>query len=188
MKAINVLWSQGLINPSGICTRIFYIPREDILEFPQIYNHAGSAPGAEFENDFVLKPDKYWYELYSTEGKGKVTFESVGETDCKMFLNKGTFSFPNLSYQAKQFAMVTLNSNCVFLVPEKTGYAVVLGGKLYRSTVEVKGDSGDAPGSAKGITIDVTAPDVVPLPMYVFNVLLSGGRSFNLEEGGYEQF
>lgn len=102
-----------------------------------------------------------------------------------MFLNKGVFSFPDISDAAKGAAMQMLNSNVVFVVPiphptEKR--FVVLGSDDYDVTVKIKGTTGDKPGSAKGLTFEVEAPDALPLPSYQGVLALEGG-SLDCETG-----
>ncbi len=182
----NLIWPAGKINPSGIKTEVFFIDKSFIKTWPAIDPVAATAlANVTLVGDFELVALKKWNKLYTTQGKGKVDFEPIGEKDCKMFNNKGTFKFPDISNEAKSLAKSAINSNVVFVVPlphETEKRYIVLGSKDYDLEVSVKGDSGDAPGSAKGITIEVTAPDTTPLPNYTGALVLTDG-SLDCETG-----
>ena len=55
------------------------------------------------------------------------------------------------------------------------GQYFVIGDKDYRATVTPNGDSGDAAGSAKGITLEIECPSTTPLPQYSGVLILSDG-------------
>lgn len=179
MNFENLVWPDGKINPSGIKSEIFFIAKSDIKTFPAI----AAAPATASANvslvgDFELVTGKKWKRLYTTQGKGKVEFEPIGEKDCKMFNVKGVFKFPDISTEARSLAKDAVNSNVIFCVPlphESEKRFVVIGDEYYDCEVSVKGDSGDAPGSAKGITIEVTAPATTPLPNYTGSLVLDTG-------------
>lgn len=172
-------WADGKINPSGIKTEVFFIPKTDIVSFPKMKAApVSAADNVSLDGDFVLKAGKKWNRLYSTQGKGKVDFEPIGEKDCKMFMAKGMFKFPDLDNAAKNLAKSAVNANVVYVVclPHETEKRyVVIGDEYYDVTTNVKGTSGDAPGSDKGVTIEVEAPATTPLPNYTGEILLSDG-------------
>ena len=182
----NLLWPAGKVNPSGIKTKVYFIDKSFIKTWPAISAApATAAANVTLVGDFELVVGKKWNELYTTQGKGKVDFEPIGEKDCKMFNNKGMFKFPDISDEAKSLAKSAINSNVVFVVPlphETEKRFVVLGEESYDLEVSVKGDSGDAPGSAKGITIEVTAPATTPLPNYT-GALVTAAGSLDCETG-----
>nr|WP_321357193.1 hypothetical protein [uncultured Draconibacterium sp.] len=172
-------WADGQINPSGIKNEIFWAPKTSIATFPQ--PNAAPANGdenASYDGDFGMVAGKTFNRLYSTQGKGKVSWESTGEKDCKMFINKGMFKFPDISNAAKSAAITALNSNIIYVVPlphptEKR--FVLIGDEYWDSTTNVNGDSGDAAGSEKGLTIEVEAPGFMPLPSYTGILVLPDG-------------
>ncbi|HZK94380.1 MAG TPA: hypothetical protein VFC67_09250 [Prolixibacteraceae bacterium] len=182
----NLTWPAGKVNPSGIKTKVYFIDKSFIKTWPKIV----AAPLTAIDNvtlagDFELVATKVWNELYTTQGKGKVDFEPIGEKDCKMFNNKGTFKFPDISNEAKSLAKSAINSNVVFLVPlphETEKRYILLGDESYDLEVTIKGDSGDAPGSAKGITIEVIAPATTPLPNYT-GALVTAAGSLDCDTG-----
>lgn len=179
-------WADGQVNPSGIKTRVFIAPKSFIKTFPKVI----AAPVTEKEfvtlaGDYEMITGKTFLEIYTTQGKGKVEFESVGEKDHQMFVNKGSFKFPDISDGAKALAKSYLNSNSVIiaLLPHETEVrAVVLGEDDFDVTVKFKGTSGDATGSEKGLTFDVEVPSYTPLPSYAGTVALEGG-TYDCETG-----
>ncbi|NQU52431.1 MAG: hypothetical protein HQ522_07815 [Bacteroidetes bacterium] len=175
----SLAWADGKINPSGIKNEIFFAPKSDIKTFPPFNAAPANADeNVAFNGDYEMQVGKTFQRLYSTQGKGKVDWESIGEKDCKMFMNKGMFKFPDLNNAAKSLAKSCVNANMVFIVPlphETEKRYVVLGDDYWDTTVNVKGDSGDAPGSDKGTTVEVEAPSTTPLPNYTGILVLPDG-------------
>ena len=172
-------WSDGKINPSGIKNEIFFAPKSAIKTFvPMTLNPASAAENVSMDGDFEMEAGKTFLRLYSTQGKGKVTFEAIGEKDCKMFMNKANFKFPDIDDAGKSLAKSAVNANVVFIVPlphESEKRFVVLGDEYWDCTVNVTGDSGDEPGSAKGLSIEIEAPSTTPLPNYKGILVLPDG-------------
>lgn len=172
-------WNDGQINPSGIKTIIYFALKSWIKTFPKIV--AAPATPKDFvtmAGDFEMQPGKTFLKLYSTQGKGKVSWEPIGEKDHKMLTNKGSFSFPDISDEAKALAKSLLNSNVVMIVSlphESERRFIMLGSEDYDTSVTPKGDSGDKPGSDKGIIFDVEVPDTTPLPSFVGVLVLEDG-------------
>lgn len=142
------------VNSSGIASVIYYVTKEEIASFPTIIdddlsNEATPATFASYEGDFTLQGVKKWKKMYSTQGKGKITFESTGETDCKMYLNKGEFSYPRITEEARAYAKAAANGDLVHVI-KHDGKFYVIGSPDYRSTMNITGDSGDASGSNNG--------------------------------------
>ncbi|MDR1984090.1 MAG: hypothetical protein LBQ28_04635 [Prevotellaceae bacterium] len=177
-------WPEGKVNPSGIKRIGYWIPKSHIAAFPTIQNEDAVTITAavNYAGDFVLKEDKHWFSVYTTQGKGKATFEGIGEKDCKMFNNKCTLSYPDITDEAKNLVKATINASCIFIIPLPLNRFVVIGSDDYDVEATITGDTGDAPGSAKGITIEITAPDVTPLPGYKGELLLADG-SLDCETG-----
>lgn len=172
-------WTDGQINPSGIAAEIYYCEKSVITTFPQVKaSPATAGENVSFDGDFAVTAGSIFKRIYSTQGKGKVSWETLGEKDCKMFVNKGVFKFPDISDAGKSISKQFVNANCVFVVklPHISEFRyVVLGDKDYDTTCTITGDSGDEPGSAKGITIEITAPSATPLPNYKGDLPVNGG-------------
>lgn len=179
MELGNLDFNIGSVNPSGIGTTLYRIAKRDITTWPSIVDDINQEEAtvdglAKYDGDFVLATGKVWDKIYSTQGKGKLTYESVGETDCKMFANHATFSFPDLTPAALGFSKTAANDDYVYVVKSAGRYHVI-GSPDYRSTTSPAGDSGDSAGSAKGITFTVDCPDVTPLPIYEGKIELKEG-------------
>jgi hypothetical protein len=179
-------WADGQSNPSGIKTIVYMALKRWIKTWPKpIAAPAKVDDLVVYGGDFEMVAGKTFKDLYTTQGNGKVEFEDVGEKDHKMFNNKGTFSFPDISKKAKGDAVQMLNSNVVFIValphPTEKRY-IVLGSEDYDVTIKIKGTSGDKAGSDKGLTFEVEAPDALPLPDYTGAIALTGG-SLDCETG-----
>lgn len=176
----NLDFKNGSVNPSGIVPIAYRIRRDYISAFPTIVDTPDEettvAQYASYAGDFVLVAAKKWEKIYSTQGKGKVFFEPVGETDSRMYMNKGTLSFPDLTDEARAYAKDAANGDYVYIIPTPNKRYHLLGSPDYRVTSSISGDSGDAPGSAKGLTIALECPDVTPLPRYAGALILSDGE------------
>lgn len=182
----NLDWPNGKVNPSGIVPIAYRIPRENITAWPTISDDPTVATtiGAlvNYVGDFVLATGKKWETVYSTQGKGKVTFEPVGELDATMYVNKGTLSYPDITDEVRAFAKMAANGDYVYIVHTPNGRYHVIGNESYRVKSAVSGDSGDAPGSAKGVTINIECSDVTPLPCYKGELATAAG-TLDIETG-----
>lgn len=176
----DMTWKNGQVNPSGIKTIAYWCYKDDIAAWPTAPADdpalAASTSGyVNYTGDFVMKSGKTFRRIYSTQGIGKATFEPTGDKDCKIFTNKATLKYPDLTDDSKALAKMGANSNIILIVPQPGKRFSVIGSDDYDVEVTPKGDTGDKPGSTKGLTIEVSAPDVNPLPNYVGDLALSDG-------------
>ncbi len=183
----NLVWPDGQSNPSGMKSIAYFMFKRDIKSWPKIPASPASATEAvTYDGDFEMQEGKKAISIYSTQGVGKVEFESTGEKDCKMFNNKLTLSYPDMNDESVDFCNSLVNSNGVFIVPYYVAGGklahVVIGGENFDAEISPKGTSGDKAGSAKGLTLEVTAPDALCLPRYTGIIELSDG-TLNCETG-----
>lgn len=182
----NLDWPNGKVNPSGIVPIAYRIPRAHITAWPTISDDSNVAAtiGAfvNYLGDFVLAAGKKWETLYSTYGKGKATFEPVGERDARMYVNKGTLSFPDVTDEVRAYAKMAANGDYVYLIHTPNGRYHVIGNESYPVQTSLSGDTGDAAGSAKGVTISLECSDVTPLPLYKGDLVTAAG-SLDIETG-----
>ena len=187
MTISDINFTIGSVNPSGITDEIYFCPKQYITAWPTISNDFADATGAAtyagYTGNFTMATGKTFSRLYSTQGKGKITWEYQGETDCKVVVNKATLSYPKFTDDIRAFAKFASNGDFVFIVKHDGKYYVI-GCDDYRATVTPNGDSGDSAGSAKGVTIEIECPDVTPLPTYVGTLDLSDG-SLNCSTGAF---
>ena len=182
MNLSDINFTIGSVNPSGISQEVYFIPKQDIASWPVISDDFATAAseaayvqyGTGTDLSFTLKTGKKWTRLYTTQGKGKISHEYTGETDCKVPVNHATLSYPKITTEVRAFCKYAANGDFVFIVKHDGKYYVI-GNPDYRATVTPNGDSGDAAGSAKGITIEIECPDTTPLPTYVGTLELTDG-------------
>lgn len=179
----------GCVNPSGIGETIYAVRKRDIKSWPKLVDDPDSTeakgPGdlVSLVGDFILQEGKKFIRIYSTQGKGKLTFEPIGETDCKMFTNKASYSFPDLTPEAVGFSKMSVNDDFVY-ISKSAGRWHVIGSPDYRTVTAISGDTGDAAGSAKGLSISVECPDATPLPIYLGKINLANG-DFDCAKGEF---
>lgn len=182
MNLADINFEIGSVNPCGISDELYYIPKNQIINWPTIANSMEEATdldsyvqyGGSTANDFTIESGAKWLRLYNTQGKGKITWEYAGETDCKVVTNKASLSYPKITNEIRAFAKYASNGDFVFVVKHDGKYYVV-GSPDYRATVTPNGDSGDAAGSAKGVSIEIECADVTPLPTYTGELTLTDG-------------
>lgn len=182
----NLDFNIGSVNPSGIGTTVYRIRKRYITAWPTIVDDPEATGATEsgmatLSGNFATQSGKYWQKMYSTQGKGNITSETTGETDCKMFINHGSFSFPDLSAEALGFTKASVNDDFVYIAKAAGRYHVI-GSPDYRSTTSGAPASGGAAGSAKGIVFTVDCPDVTPLPIYAGTLELEEG-TLDLSDG-----
>lgn len=174
----DIKYQLGSVNPSGIGDQVFYIAKRNILAWPTITDNILDAlmdnGYVQFNGNFILPPGAVWHRIYNTQGKGKVSWEYTGETDCKVVVNKATLPYPKITDEARAFAKFAANGDFVFCIKHDKKYYII-GSKDYRAIITPNGDSGDAPGSAKGMTVDVESPDATPLPVYTGKLYFADG-------------
>ena len=174
----DILFNIGSVNPSGIGDEVYFIPKKYIKGWPFIEDdferYITTGHYAEYDGSFELLSGCYWTRLYSTQGKGKISWDFVGEADCKVVVNKASLSYPKLNTEITAFSKFSSNGDFVFVVKHDGQYHVI-GSRDYRATLTPNGDSGDAPGSAKGVTVEIESPDTTPLPNYTGTIVLSDG-------------
>jgi len=174
----NLDFKVGSVNPSGVGTEIYHIEKADIVSWPTAKEDLSAATIVSeltvLDGDFTLKAGAKWGKLYSTQGKAKATYETVGEVDCKMFNNKAHVEYPDLSPEALALSKITANGDRVYVVKAK-GRFHVIGSPDYRCHTTSSGDTGDAIGSAKGISFDIECGSDTPLPIYAGELVLADG-------------
>lgn len=172
----------GSVNPSGIADEVYFILKRQIRAWPPITDDIMTAMvengyvqyGDGEDDSFTIAYDAVWHRLYNTQGKGSVTWDYLGETDCRVVVNKATMVFPKITNEARAFAKHAANGDLVF-VAKHDGRYYVIGSKNYRATLTPNGNSGDTPGSAKGLTVNIECCDETPLPVYVGTLLFEDG-------------
>lgn len=182
MQLTDINFKIGSVNPSGISDAVYFIPKSHITGWPVITDDIDESASfddyVEFGDgtvsDFDLAGGRRWSHLYNTQGKGKISWEYQGETDCKVVVNKASLSYPKITGEIRAFAKSAANGDFVFVI-RHDGRFFVIGSRDYRATVTPNGDSGDSAGSSKGVTIEIECPDTTPTPTYRGLLLLNDG-------------
>ena len=172
----DIMFKLGSVNPSGIDDEAYLIPKKSIRQWPTIeddFLFMGDNY-AEYDGDFVLRDGCCWTRLYNTQGEGKVSWDYLGERDCMVVVNRASMVYPKINIDIAAFAKFSSNGDFVIVVKHDGKYYVI-GHRDYRATVTPNGDSGDAAGSAKGVTVDVECTDTTPLPTYKGKIILPDG-------------
>lgn len=173
----DIIFKLGSVNPCGISDAVFYIPKHYIRRWPTIeddFEALMQGRYAEYDGNFELQQGRWWNRLYTTPGKGRISHDYIGEIDCKVPVNKASLSYPKITNEIRAFAKFASNGDFVFCVKHDGRYYII-GNKDCRATVAPNGDSGDATGSAKGITVEIQCADTTPLPTYTGSIILSEG-------------
>lgn len=173
----------GSSNPSGISDKLYYAPKTFISAWPEIVDELDEASEdaehdtddyVDYDGNFTMKTGKKFLSLYNTQGKGKVTSSTIGETDCKMHQNTMEIKFPRLTRAARGFAKAAANGDFVLIYKHDKQFFVI-GHEDYRSVVSFDGNTGDAAGSDKGYTIKIEVPDTTSFPRYLGTLAVDGG-------------
>ena len=108
MDLEDISFKLGSVNPSGISDEVYFIPKQEIATWPTNEDDFDEAEDgdeyAQYDGSFGLVAGKTWTRLYSTQGKGKISWEYQGETDCKVVVNKASLSYPKITNEARAFA------------------------------------------------------------------------------------
>ena len=111
----DILFNIGSVNPSGIGDEVYFIPKKYIKGWPFIEDdferYITTGHYAEYDGSFQLFSGCYWTRLYSTQGKGKISWDFVGEADCKVVVNKASLSYPKLNTEITAFSKFSSNGD-----------------------------------------------------------------------------
>ncbi|MDO5341333.1 MAG: hypothetical protein Q4F69_02615 [Bacteroidia bacterium] len=182
MNLANINFKTGAVARSGIGDTVYFIQKSHVTSWPVIKNDIDEAlflddyveTAAGTVSDFGIAAGRRWSRLYSTQGKGRVTWEQQGEADCRVAVNKASLHYPRVTNEIRAFAKSAANGDFVFIVKHDGKYYII-GSRYYRTVLTTDGDSGDSAGSAKGVTVRMECPDTTPLPTYKGLLLMDEG-------------
>lgn len=160
-------WCPGTPAYSGILSRIYYITKADIVQWPTLPKAAnGAVTSPVYSGDFTLAADKKWKYIDVLPDKCQLTSEAQGEAPSQTQLNKLTAVHPGIGVQATAAAAYLNNKDNVFLVADKTGRYRVVGSPNWTVKTSVAQDLGQGPSGTTSTTISVEATDECPAPFY----------------------
>lgn len=156
----------------GIRSRVFYIPKRDIVTWPTLPDEAETNMSeiASYVGNFVLAADKKWRFIDLVDNKGKIECESQGDKPSRTFLNKISLLHPETDAEASGFARQANADDFVYLVQRRDGKFRVLGNKSFETDTKPKQDGGEGVSGESGTTLEIEVTDVCPAPYYPGNI------------------
>lgn len=171
-------WCDGQVQTPGIRTGVYYMPKRDIVIWPQLPTPGvGVDPKtlATYLGNFVLAAGKTWKRIDAFTDKSPVTSEAQGTKPSKTSLNKATFFFPGTEEEASAFALLAQNSDFVYIVCQRNGKYRIIGNEMYQTDTKVSQMLGDNATSEMGTKIDVEVTDKCPAPFYTGQIVTEDG-------------
>ena len=161
----------------GIRTRVYYIPKSDIVKFPTLPDKAteNMASLATYTGSFELEAEKKWKYIDLIDNKGKIESESQGDFPARTFINKITLVHPETDEEATGFARQANAADFAYLVQTRNGKFRVLGNESFRTDTKPKQDSGEGVSGDFGTTIEIEVTDVCPAPYYTGEIATDEG-------------
>lgn len=161
----------------GIRSRLYFIPKRDIVAWPELPEVASSnmAELATYKGNFTIAAEKYWQYIDLIDNKGKIESESQGDYPARSFLNKTSVVHPETNEEATGFCRQANADDFVYLMQVRNGKFRVLGNEAFPTDTKPKQDSGEGVTGDFGTTIEVEVTDVCPAPFYVGEILTKEG-------------
>ena len=163
----SLAWCQGTPELPGIRRRIYYIGKDQIVQWPTL-NHdtRGRLLAASYVGNFVLAADATWKYIDILPDKSQLTSEAQGEYPSMTQLNKLTAVHPGVGLEASALAAYVNNNDCVFLVETVRGHYRVVGSENWQVKSTIAQDLGQGPTGTTSTTLSVEATDECPAPFY----------------------
>lgn len=161
----------------GIRSRLYFIPKRDIVKWPTLPDTAETEMGelATYEGDFTLASEAKWAYIDLVDNKGKIESESQGDKPARSFLNKTSVTHPETDEEATGFARQANSDDFVYLLQVRNGKFRVLGSEMFPTDTKPKQDSGEGVTGDFGTTLDIECTDVCPAPYYKGKIVTADG-------------
>ena len=161
----------------GIRSRLYFIPKRDIVKWPTLPDTAETEMGelATYEGDFTLASEAKWAYIDLVDNKGKIESESQGDKPARSFLNKTSVTHPETDEEATGFARQANSDDFVYLLQVRNGKFRVLGSEMFPTDTKPKQDSGEGGTGDFGTTLDIECTDVCPAPYYKGKIVTAEG-------------
>ena len=155
-------------NMAGIATVAYVININDIQAFPSMNPPTSPEDLVLYIGDFILKPNKYFYTLYSTKEMGELIAEINGPTDGKFYRNKATLFYPRTTPKALGMSTLLKDADVIVILKEfgGGGQLRVLGNIDIPASIAGTENSGKAYGDEKGITFAIEAAECTHPKVY----------------------
>lgn len=169
-------WCEGTPEYPGIKRRVYYIPRRNIVNFPQYVRDAnGRITSATLTGNFTLADGAKWKVIDVIADKCQVTSEAQGEYPSQTQLNKVTLVHPATGEDATVAATYFNNVPCVFIVETVPGKFRVIGNDFFDTITNVSQDLGQGATGTAQTTIEAQCTDFIPAPFYTGEIVLDEG-------------
>ena len=161
----------------GIRSRLYFIPKRDIVKWPTLPDTAETEMGelATYEGDFTLASEAKWAYIDLGANTGMIESESQGDKPARSFLNKTSVTHPETDEEATGFARQANSDDFVYLVQVRNGKFRVLGSEMFPTDTKPKQDSGEGVTGDFGTTLDIECTDVCPAPYYKGKIVTKDG-------------
>ena len=161
----------------GIRSRLYFIPKRDIVKWPTLPDTAETEMGelATYEGDFTLASEAKWAYIDLVDNTGKIASASQGANPARSFLNKTSVTHPETDEEATGFARQANSDDFVYLLQVRNGKFRVLGSEMFPTDTKPKQDSGEGVTGDFGTTLDIECTDVCHPPYYKGKIVTKDG-------------
>ena len=172
----SLAWCQGKPELPGIKRRLYYISKQEIVQWPTLkHDTNGRLQASVYDGNFTLKADAKWLFIDIIPEKSQLTSEAQGEYPSQTQLNKLTAVHPGVGEEASAAAAYLNNSDNVFLVEDMHGQFRVVGSDKWTTKTTVAQDLGQGATGTTSTTINVEATDECPAPFYTGVITAEAG-------------
>ena len=165
----SLAWCQGKPLYAGIRRRLYFIPRSDIVTWPELQRDEDSGVAVAsyaFDSSFGLRADAVWHFIDILPEKSSLTSEPQGEFPNQTQLNKLVALHPGIGEEAAFAAAMLSENECIFAVEDMNGICRIVGADYYQTKTTVSMDHGQGITASAGTTITVETTDLCPAPRY----------------------
>ncbi|MDR1981343.1 MAG: hypothetical protein LBQ39_06980 [Tannerellaceae bacterium] len=179
-------WCEGKMNPPGIRTHVFAIPKRDIVGWPTLPETitTNMKELVVFTGAFVLAENKKWQKIKVLVERSPVTSASQGTKPSKTFVNSATFVHPGVEEDATAFCRLANNDDYVYIIQTKPGKYRVIGNDMYQTETNPSQALGASATDEMGTTLEITVTDICPAPFYTGIIETVDGDINAPDEGG----
>lgn len=160
----------GKTSLPGIRPKVYYIPKRQIVEFPELpeLDADGLTMGkaATLVGDFSLAADAKFRTIDALSTASNVTSASQGEMPSKSYLNSCTIKHAGTDEDATGFCRLANVDDLVYVVQQRNGKFRVIGNSMMETDTKPAQDSGMAVTDASGTTLEISVSDICPAPFY----------------------
>ena len=172
----SLAWCQGRPEFPGVKRRIYYISKNDIVQWPTLpHDTNGRLTAAAYTGSFTLRSDASWKYIDIIPDKSQLTSEAQGESPSQTQLNKLVAVHPTVGADATAAAAYLNNNDNVFIVEDMKGTYRVVGSDKWQTKTTVTQDLGQGASGSANTTINVEATDECPAPFYSGSIVTENG-------------